>query len=158
MEARGVWNAGFETRLDDGRGHVVTVDLPVDEDGTNAGTSALELAVLSLAGCVTTIFSLIAKRRRLTFDGLRVALTADRPPGAPTIVKVRGTVEVNSEAARDDVETVLRLTLRTCPVGVLFEKAGIPVVVDCIVSPPRSGTGSHLGGVSIERAVTATAP
>jgi len=136
MDAQGVWKGGFETRLEDGRGHTVTVDLPFDEGGRNAGTSPLELAVLSLAGCITTIFSLIAEKRKLTFDGLAITLTADRPAGAPTIQKVHGWLNVRTEATEEDVETVLRLTLETCPLGVLFERAHIPVDVAVALDPP----------------------
>jgi putative redox protein len=135
MEAHGRWNGGFRTDLDDGRGHEVLVDLPDDEGGANAGTSALELAVLSLAGCITTIFALVAQKRRLSFDGLRVDLQAERPTGAPTIQRVHGTVEVRTEAPKEEVETALRLTLRTCPMGVLFQRAHIPVDVAITVVP-----------------------
>lgn len=114
----------------------MTVDLPIDEGGQNAGTSALELGVLSLAGCITTIFGLVAKKRKLLFSGLAISLTAERPRGAPTIERVRGTLEVRTDVAKEDVETVLRLTLKTCPVGVIFERAHIPVDVTVVISPP----------------------
>jgi putative redox protein len=133
MQAIGRWTHGYETVLEDAHAHRVTVDLPVDEGGRSAGPSALELAVLSLAGCITTIFTLVARRRRLAFQGMTVALEAERPPGAPTITRVHGTLRVRTRADPSDVETALRLTLKTCPVGVLFEKAQIPVEVTAIV-------------------------
>jgi len=64
---------------------------------------------------------------------MTVALEAERPPGAPTITRVHGTLRVRTRADPSDVETALRLTLKTCPVGVLFEKAQIPVEVTAIV-------------------------
>lgn len=136
MEAEGVWAGGFETRLTDERGHTVAIDLPVDEGGTDAGTSALELGNLALAGCITTIFCLVAQRRRLPFTKLKVDLTAERPEGAPTIQRVHGRLEVGTAASQGDVEAALRLTLKTCPMGVLFEKAHIPVEVTALVVPP----------------------
>ena len=136
MEVRGVWRGGFETRLEDGRGHGVIVDLPTDEGGRNLGTSPLELAVISLAGCIGTIFGLIAEKRKLSFDGLTVSLKAERPESAPTIEKVHGTVEVQTSAPREAVETVLRLTLKTCPVGILFERAHVPLEVSATIVPP----------------------
>lgn len=137
MEAKGLWKGGYETRLEDDRGHVVTVDLPVDEGGRNAGTSALELMVLSLAGCVSTVFTLVAEKRRLAFSGLHVSLSAERRPGAPTIERVHGEVEVETHAPKEDVETALRLTLKSCPVGVLLRHAHVPVeVVARVVVPP----------------------
>jgi putative redox protein len=133
MQALGTWAGGYRTVLEDGRTHSVTVDLPRDEGGESMGTSALELAVLALAGCVTTIFALVARRRHLSFQGMSIALEAERPDGAPTIARVRGTLRLRTEAPQDEVATALRLTLRTCPVGVLFEKAGVPVEVSPVV-------------------------
>lgn len=129
MKATASWRAGFESELSDGRGHRVRVDLPLDEDGTDHGTSSLELSVLSLAGCIVTIFALIARRRRLEFRSLEVELEASRPPKSPTLASVDGVCRVATSATPEAAETVLRLTLRTCPVGVLFERAGVPVHV-----------------------------
>jgi len=136
MQAIGTWAGGYRTVLEDGRTHSVTVDLPRDEGGDSTGTSALELAVLSLAGCITTIFTLIARRRRLSFSGMSIALEAERPEGAPTITRVRGTFRLRTAASPEEVSTTLRLTVRTCPVGVIFEKAGIPVDVTPVLEHP----------------------
>ncbi len=133
MQAMGTWKSGYETLLEDDHAHAVTVDLPVGEGGRSAGPTALELAVLSLAGCITTIFALVAKKRRLEFQGLGIALEAERPHGSPTITKVHGTLRVRTKADPAAVATVLEQTLRTCPVGVLFEKAGIPVEITPVI-------------------------
>jgi putative redox protein len=122
--------------LEDSSGHQLTVDLPTDEGGENAGPFALELSVMALAGCITTIFAIVAKKRRLSFDGLTVELTADRPVGSPTIVSVTGVAQVTSDAPTSEIETALNLTVRTCPVGVLFERAKIPVRVRVEVLTP----------------------
>lgn len=135
-----MWTGGYATRLSDARGHEVIVDLPADEGGADFGTSALELAVQSLAGCISTIFALVAAKRRVPYESLSIELTASRPKGAPTIERVRATVRVSTPATHDEVETALRLTVRTCPVGVIFERAGIPIDVDLIVRPGRSKT------------------
>lgn len=145
MDAHGVWLGGFATRLDDGRGHVVTVDLLSDEGGLDAGTSALELSVLALAGCISTIFAIVARKRRLSYDGFEVSLSAERPPGSPTLQRVLGTVEVRTSASPEEVETALRLTVKTCPVGVIFEQAKIPVEVRCHVVP----TGGRLAETKV---------
>jgi len=129
MQAIATWTGGFRTVLDDGRTHRVTVDLPREEGGESAGTTALELCVLSLAGCITTIFGLVARRRHLSFDGMTVGLEAEKAQGATTITRVRGTFRIRTKAPPEEVATALRLTLKTCPVGVLFEKAGVPVEI-----------------------------
>jgi len=140
MQAIGTWKGGFETVLEDGRAHSVMVDLPAQEGGHSSGTSALELCVLSLAGCISTIFAVVAHKRHLPYQSLMVALEADRPKGAPTISSVRGTVRIRTRSDPAEMETALRLTLRTCPVGVIFERAQIPVDVRLIVTPPATSS------------------
>jgi len=135
MQAIGTWKNGYETLLEDAHAHSVVVDLPIDEGGRSIGPSALELCALSLAGCITTIFAVVARKRHLAFQGMTVALEAERPPGARTITRVRGTLRVRTRAEPTEVETVLRLTLKSCPVGVLFEQAHIPVEITPIVMP-----------------------
>ena len=135
MDVRGVWKGGFETELQDDRGHRVTIDLPVEEGGRDAGSSALELGILSVVGCILTIFCLVAQRRRLSFTRLAVRLTAERPERAPTVQRVHGRLEVGTSASKEDVETVLRLTLKTCPMGVLLAQAHVPVVVSADIRP-----------------------
>jgi len=129
MQARGEWKGGFETQLEDGRGHTVTVDAPVEDGGADRGTSAHELLLLSLTGCISPIFHIIAEKRKLAFEGLRISLEADRTRGVPTIQRVHGTVEVRTSAPAAEVATVLRLTVKSCPVGSLFDRAHVPVEV-----------------------------
>jgi putative redox protein len=134
MHAKATWQGGVQTALDDSRGHTVQVDLPTEEGGKSAGTTALELNVLSLAGCITTIFAIVARKRRLDFSGMSVEVEAERPKGSPTITKVTGTFRISSSAAREDIETALRLTLTTCPVGVMYHNAGIPIDIKLAVN------------------------
>lgn len=138
MQAIATWKGGFEAVLEDGRAHSVIVDLPASEGGHSSGTSALELCVLSLAGCITTSFAVVAHKRRLSVQGLSVALEAERPKGSPTIARIRGTVRIRTRSESSEVETTLRQVLRTCPVGVIFERAQIPVEVGVIVSVPAA--------------------
>ena len=135
MQAHGVWKRGYETQLEDGRGHMVTVDQPVEDGGNDRGTSAHELMLLSLTGCISTIFHVIAEKRGLDFDGLTVSLKAEKIRGNPTIQRVHGTVEVRTNAPPDEVATVLRLTVKSCPVGSLFERAHVPLDIVAQVVP-----------------------
>lgn len=143
MTARGRWSPAFRTRLDDGRGHTVEIDLPEDEGGSDQGTSSLELTVLSLAGCVSTIFAFVARRRRLNYVDFDIELHAERPPRAPTISRVTGEVRVTSYASQEEIATAVALTLRTCPVGVLFERAGVSVEIHAVKVPPPSPRASE---------------
>jgi putative redox protein len=125
MKATSVWVDGWRSILDDGRGHGVVVDLPTEDDGTNTGATALELAVMALAGCITTIFKMVAEKRRFNYKAFRVELEAEKPEHAATITSMKAKMELATDAEEKAAQTVLRLTLDTCPVGVIFHKAGI---------------------------------
>ena len=135
MQALGTWKRGYETLLEDEHAHAVTVDLPIDQGGRSAGPSALDLALLSLAGDLSTTFTVVAEKRHLTFYGLSVALEAERPARAPTVSRVRGTVRVRTKAELADVESVLQIAVRSSSVGAIFERARIPIDVTPIVMP-----------------------
>jgi len=118
---------GFRSIIDNDRGHSIIVDLPKERGGTNTGATALELAIMALAGCITTVYSLIAKKMRAEIEDLNVIVKAERPDGEATITKVEIEVKVKSRAPREMLSKMLNLTLKNCPVGALFEKAGVKI-------------------------------
>ncbi len=130
MKANSTWDVEYRSVVDNGRGHSLVVDLPKGEGGTDTGPTALELAAMSLAGCVTTIFKMIAIKRHFEFDSFRVQLDCEKANDAVTITRVTGTAELTTRASEPDAQTILNLTLKTCSVGAFFRKAGIPVYLD----------------------------
>jgi len=125
MKATAVWVDGYRSVLDDGRGHGTVVDLPQDRLGANTAPMATELCAMALAGCVTTIFREVAVKRKFDYKGMRVELDVEKPKEANTFTKVTGKVEITTSAEEAEARTVFRLTEDICPVGILFEKAGI---------------------------------
>lgn len=119
------WIEGYRSETDNGRGHRVVVDLPKAKEGTDLAPTALELAVMALAGCVTTIFATMANKRRWAFRAVRVEMDAEQSPGAATVDRIRARLTVTTDADRQEVETTLRLTMSACPVGALFSQAGV---------------------------------
>lgn len=125
MKVTSRWIEGYRSETDNGRGHRVTVDLPKAKEGTDLAPTALELSVMALAGCITTIYATMAEKRRWKYEAMTVELDAEQSPGAPTIDHIRGRVIVKTKAPEEEVMTTLRLTMNQCPVGVLFDKAGV---------------------------------
>jgi uncharacterized OsmC-like protein len=125
MKVTSRWVNGYVSETDNGRGHQVVVDMPPAKEGTDTGPTALELSVMALAGCITTIFRTMTKKRKWEFEAMTVELDAEQTPGAPTVDRIRGRFTIRTKASREEVETTLRLVLHQCPVGVLFEKAGV---------------------------------
>ncbi len=97
---------------------------------TYQGPTALELSVMSYAGCIVTIFKIVAEKRRVSFDSLEVEVLADKPEGSKTIESVEFLVKIKSDASRKALEKILDITSITCPVGVIWKDAGIEPVYE----------------------------
>jgi uncharacterized OsmC-like protein len=110
--------------IDDGRTHCVCLDLP-PELGTDKGPTALELGVMSYTGCVTQIFALTAKKMRIPLKDLEVKVEAVKSDEAGTITEASFDITVKADAPEDRIQRIFKLTLENCPVGKLFEKAGV---------------------------------
>ncbi|NWG11368.1 OsmC family protein [Candidatus Bathyarchaeota archaeon] len=110
--------------VDDGRAHSVCLDLP-PELGTDMGPTALELGVMSYAGCLATIFILTAKKMRISLKDLEVKMEAVKSEEEGTITEASFGILVKADAPEDRIQRILKLTLKNCPVGKLFEKAGV---------------------------------
>jgi uncharacterized OsmC-like protein len=135
MQAVATWRKGHEILLEDGRAHSVVVDLSAEEGGTSAGTTPLELSMLSLAGSIATTFVGLARKRHMDFSGLRLVLESDMPTPSEMLGGVHGTLRLRSRADRTDVDATLRDALELCSVGRLFQEAEIPVNVIAVVAP-----------------------
>ena len=112
--------------VDNGRAHSVCLDLP-PELGTDMGPTDLELAVMSLSGCFTTIFLLTAKKMRVQLKDLEVELHAQKSEETGTIASAEFNIKVKSDVHEDRIQRIFELTRKNCPVGKLFEKAGVKI-------------------------------
>jgi len=122
MKSKSLLLEGYQSVIDNGRNHSVVTDLP---NGANVGASALELTVMSLAGCISTIFKTTAEKMRIPLDRIEVEMNAEK--GDDTIQKVQYTAKIKSEASEEQLKRCLELTEKNCPVGVLFSKAGVEI-------------------------------
>lgn len=125
MKSKALLIKGYQSVVDNGRGHNITLDLPQNQNGEDLGATALELAVMSFSGCVSTIFKLVADKMRITISKLEVDMDAEK--GDETIEKVDFTVNVEAEADEEKLKKCLDVTVNTCPVGLLFKKAGVKI-------------------------------
>ncbi len=135
MKAQAVWLSGYKFLLSDVRGHKVTVDLREEKGGENAGPTPLELTLMSLAGCLGVIYKLVSEKRKFRFRRLEIVLDAEKPKGASTISRVTGDVKIWTED-EGEAERVLRITLRNCPVEVLFRRSGVELEWNLTVEKP----------------------
>ena len=126
MHANAKLIEGFQIILDDGESHSTIVDLAPDQ-GTGLGPSSLELCVMSHAGCYVTILALVAKKMHLVLKDAKVAVEAVKSDETGTISEETFDISIKTDASMDRVERLHKLTLETCPVGILFEKAGVKI-------------------------------
>jgi putative redox protein len=127
MKSTSVWTKDFQSVVDNGRNHSTVIDLPQQAGGSNNGPTALELCVMSFSGCIGTIFSLVAKKMRLEFDKMQVDVEAEKKDNAPTITDINCIVTIKSQEGEEKLKKCLEHTLKTCPVGLIFEQAGINI-------------------------------
>jgi putative redox protein len=114
----------FRIVVGDGRTHSVCLDLQPDL-GDDMGPSALELCVMSYVGCFATIFALTAKRMRVPLKALEVDVEALKSNEVGTLTEATLDIRVTADASEQRIQKMTRLTFENCPVGILFEKAGV---------------------------------
>ncbi|MGD0159721.1 MAG: OsmC family protein [Candidatus Bathyarchaeia archaeon] len=117
----------YRIDVDDDRGHAVCLDLEEESGGTNMGPSALELALMSFAGCYATIFMLTASKMRATIKDLEIKVEAVKSEQAGTVTETKFDITTKTDLAEDRVHRLHELTVKGCPVGKLFEKAGVKI-------------------------------
>jgi len=114
----------FEIVLDNQRGHSTVADQPLG-GSPGFGPTPLELCVMSHAGCYATICALVAKKLRLQLHGLEVKVEAVKAEDTGTIAEDTFSILLKTDAPEDKIRKLHELTLKNCPVGKIFEAAGV---------------------------------
>ena len=127
---------GFEIAIDNGRSHGIIADQPT-ETHPGLGPTPLELCIMSHAGCYATICALTAKRMRLPLKGCNVKIQAAKNQELGTITEETFDIVLNLGASEDRVQRLHELTLKNCPVGILFEKAGVKISYNLITTKEK---------------------
>ncbi len=116
----------FQIALDNNRSHSVIADQPTMVS-PGIGATPLELCVMSHAGCYVTICALVAQKMRLELKGLMVKVEALKSEETGTIAEETFDINLKVDAPQDKIDRLHKLTLDNCPVGVLFERAGVKI-------------------------------
>lgn len=116
--------AGLWSRVDL-RHFTLDVDEPAALGGSDRGPNPVELILAALASCQEITYRLYADRLGIPLDGVRVSLegdidlrgfTAADAAVRPGFGAIRGRVELDSSAAREDLERLKETVDRHCPV------------------------------------------
>lgn len=127
MKSVSLWTQDFRSVVDDGRNHSVVVDLPTAKGGNNEGPTGIELCVMSLSGCIGTVFAMMAQKMRISFTKMQVEVFAEQDSNAPTITDVFCVLSIRTTDEKEKIEKCFEHTIKNCPVGVLFRQAGIEI-------------------------------
>ena len=84
---------------------------------------------MALAGCITTIFSVVAKNSHIEIVDLEATVDAKKPDEALTITEVKINVKVNANAPEEKIRRILGITLKQCPVETLYRQANIKMEI-----------------------------
>lgn len=127
MKSKSIWTQQFQSVANNGRNHSIVMDLPEEKGGSNNGATALEVCLMSFSGCVGTIFAMVAAKMRLSFDKMEVEAVAEQKNNAGTFTDVHYIFSIKTEASIDKIEKCLEHTEKTCPVGLLYNQAGVKI-------------------------------
>ena len=132
MIAKAEWIEGIKFKVSDGRGHEIISDVPEKYKGTDQGPTGLELSVMGLTACISAVFTIIANNSGIQFSILSAETEADKPKGAKIITQTKTIIKIKSDAPKENLERILKKAEKICPVGLIFEKAGIKVETELI--------------------------
>jgi len=132
MQAKAEWIEGYKFKVSDSRGHEIIGDLPAKYQGTDKGPTGLELSIMGLTACLSAVFTIIAKNSGIQFSTLAAETEADKPKGAKIITQTKTIIKIKSDAPKENLERILKKAEKICPVGLIFEKAGIKVETELI--------------------------
>ncbi len=117
---------GYELILDNGRSQSAVADQPTG-NAPGMGPTPFELCLMSHAGCYATICVLTAEKMRLPLKGCDVKIEATKSSETGTVSEESFDITMKLDAPEDRVQRLHEVTLKNCPVGILFEKAGVKI-------------------------------
>jgi uncharacterized OsmC-like protein len=129
IKAEAKWIENVCSVVGDTRAHSLVCDLPAVAGGSDAGTTALELALMALADCGVTIFANVCKKSNIEPGKVNVVVEAEKSPDSPVISEITMKVSVSAKARKELLEGAWRRTEANCPVLFIF-KEPIPVKVE----------------------------
>ncbi len=125
MKAVSKWIKGKQSVITNERGHSAVTDLPKAKNGKDSSYTALEMTLMSLASCITTIYSVISENKNSELYDMEVEIEAEQDK--ETINSVNMIVDILTSSSREQATRIFEQTLQACPVGILFKRAGIDI-------------------------------
>jgi len=122
IKANAKWIENIRLVVDNARSHSVVCDVQQASGGGDTGPTALELTLMSLAGCAVTIYADVAKKSGVTLSKLEVTAEAEKSADSPKLSGVNMKVYVEGKARKELLEAMWRRTEADCPVLFIFKE------------------------------------
>lgn len=126
MEITSKWIEGNKFEVNNGRHPAVTLDTPAKFGGKDSAPSALELAIMALAGCLGTTYKMTAQHMHLEVTALEVKANFTKRDDM-YLNDVSLIVYATSKSDEQKLLKCLELAEKNCPVDVLFHQTKIPI-------------------------------
>ncbi len=110
-EVTATWLRGFEARVET-RGHVIAVDEPPEDGGTDAGAMPTELLAASIASCFCLALAFTAGKRGRQLPGLQVAVRRVRAGRELRIGRFE--IEARAEVPDEELAALMEPARRVC--------------------------------------------
>jgi putative redox protein len=110
-EVTATWLSGFEARVET-RGHVIAVDEPLEDGGTDAGAMPTDLLAASIASCFCLALAFTAGKRGRELPGLQVAVRRFRAGRELRIERFE--IEARAEVPEDELAALMEPARRVC--------------------------------------------
>jgi uncharacterized OsmC-like protein len=133
MQITSQWIKNHQSIVDNGRKDAVIMDLPTEKGGDDFAATAMEFAVMGLVGCITIIFSVVAKNSKVKLERLTAVVDAEKPNDAPMITEANITLTVKADVPEKKIRKVHEITLKQCPVEALFRQANVKMDIKLII-------------------------
>lgn len=101
IKANAKWIENVRLVVDNTRSHSVVCDMQQASGGGDTGPTALELALMSLAGCAVTIYADVAKKSGVTLSKLEVTAKAEKFADSPKLSGVNMKIHVEGRQEKN---------------------------------------------------------
>ncbi|MBN1330976.1 MAG: OsmC family protein [Candidatus Heimdallarchaeota archaeon] len=128
MEIISKWMEKNRFKVSNGKHPEIFLDTPSKFGGEDTAPTALELAVMALAGCLGTTFKITADHMRLEIDSLEVKALANKSDDLH-LSSIHLSVNVDSNEPNEKLIHCLELAEKNCPVDIIFQQTTIPIEV-----------------------------
>ncbi len=132
------WDGGFRSSASIREFGPIGSDEPAGLGGTDTAPNPVEQLLAALGNCLAVGYAANATAAGVTINSLRVELEGDLdlhtflgldPDGHAGYTAIRATVELDSDAPADVIETLHRNVIATSPVGHTLGRA-VPLQID----------------------------